>query len=483
MDNLKTRKTYLAFTESHKNKFNDLIEIEDKTSMLNFLKKFHYSDIALLYSDLKYDHKIIFLKLLYNKIDPLFLTKLNDLVLEEIVQILGTQKIAKLLSKMDLAEVIDVLADLDKNTQEKILNLISNEIKPDLEFGLNYNEDQVERYMHKDFLSINENWNLKKIKSYLSKNHHTRSDNLFALFIVDHLYKPKGLILVNELFKYQDTDIAKDIMHKNFFKIDANKDIDDLIAIFKKYSLKSVAITDNYNRIIGVVNVSDIVEIIDETAEEDIFHLGGINESDIFTTLKKTYTQRLPWLSVNLLTAIIASIVIGIFNQTIEKLVALAILMPIIASMGGNAGTQSVTIAVRAIATKELNPTNYLKIIYKESVIGLFNGIIFGILCMICVYLIFHNMNLAFLFALATIITLTIAGLSGSLIPILIHKIKGDPDYYSGKSAEDLIEMQQENINEFLQPSKVFPISLFGFLLIGMMFTVIVTISNHILNK
>ena len=238
--------------------------------------------------------------------------------------------------------------------------------------------------------------------------------------------------LISDLFRYADDDLASEIMHNNFYKVNVDCDIDTLISLFKKYSLKSLAVTDKHNHMIGIINLFNIVDLIDESAEDDILHLGGITDPDLFASLQKTFKQRLPWLAINLITAIIASLVISLFDESIEKLVALAILMPIIASMGGNAGTQSVTIAVRALATQELKSDNYLRIIFKESILGLINGIIFGAFCMVCIYYFFDNFNLALLFAVATTITLTIAGLSGSVIPIIIHKYKSDPAISSG---------------------------------------------------
>jgi len=426
---------YIHFSDEIKDSVRSYLD-DNNTESLNLaleaIKHVHYSDIAAFVSDINFDRKTTFLTNFYNQIDPLFLTKFNDLVLEEVLEILGVTNIAKILSKLDSNEVLDIIEDIDKSLQDDILEIISQEIKDEVEIGLKYDDDAAGRYMDREFLSVKKSWDVAKIKNFLSENKQHINDDLFVIFVIDHLHQPQGLILISDLFKYEDNELAKDIMHNNFFKVNGDCDIDTLIALFKKYSLKSLAVTDKYNHMIGIINLSDIVELIDESAEDDILHLGGVTDSDIFASINKTFRQRLPWLGINLITAIIASIVIGVFDDTIEKLVALAILMPIIASMGGNAGTQSVTIAVRALATQELTSENYFKIIIKESVIGLTNGLIFGIFCMVCIYYFFSNLDLAILFAVATVITLTIAGLSGSVIPIIIHKFKLDPAISSG---------------------------------------------------
>jgi magnesium transporter len=426
--------SYINLTDNLKDRIKDYIDntSQNKKQILSIVKQLHYSDIASFISELNFDRKTIFLNIFYQDIDPLFLTKFHDLVLEEIVDILGSNVIAKLLSNLESSEVLDIIEDLDKNLQEEILEIISQKIKEEVEIGLTYDDDAAGRYMNREFLSVNKSWSISKIKEFLIKNKHHITDDLLVLFVIDHLHQPQGLILISDLFKYNDDDLAQDIMHNNFYKVNVDCDIDTLISLFKKYSLKSLAVTDKYNHMIGIINLSNVVELIDESAEEDILHLGGITDPDLFASINKTFKQRLPWLGINLVTAIIASIVIGIFDESIEKLVALAILMPIIASMGGNAGTQSVTIAVRALATQELTSENYLRVIAKESLLGLINGLIFGAFCMACIYYFFNNLNLALLFAFATTVTLTIAGLSGSVIPIIIHKYKSDPAISSG---------------------------------------------------
>lgn len=432
---IETKISYISLTDLLKEQIKDCIdepEIRKKNKISKLIPQIHYSDIASFINELNYDRKIIFLSFFHKGLDPLFLTKLNDLVLEEVVDILGVNKIAKFLVSLDSSDVLDIIEDLNKDLQDEILQIISKRIKAEVEISLTYDDSSAGRYMNRDFLSVNKSWSVKKIKQFLVTNKDKINDDLLVLFVVDHLLRPEGLILISDLFKYNDNDTVKDIMHNNFYKISADSHIDSLISLFKRYSLKSVAITDNKNRMIGIMNLSDIIDLMDESAEEDILHLGGITDSDIFTSIHKTFKQRLPWLGINLLTAFLASFVIGYFDESIERLVALAILMPIIASMGGNAGTQSVTIAVRALATQELTPQNYLRVILKESMLGLTNGIIFGLFCMICIYYFFDNFSLALLFAVATTITLTIAGFSGSVIPILIHKHKADPAISSG---------------------------------------------------
>ena len=197
--------------------------------------------------------------------------------------------------------------------------------------------------------------------------------------------------------------------------------------LFNKYGLVSAPVINNQKKIIGSITVDDVVEVIEEEREEDILKLGGVDHTDLYESVVATTRSRISWLIVNLMTAVVASIVIGLFEAAIEKVVALAILMPIVASMGANAGTQTLTVAVRAIAVKELTASNALKIITKETLIGGINGIIFAIIISLISIYWFDNLLLGLIIGLAMILNLLIAGFSGIVIPLVLDKMKIDP--------------------------------------------------------
>ena len=217
------------------------------------------------------------------------------------------------------------------------------------------------------------------------------------------------------------------ITNKELRLIDVNTDQEDVALLFNKYGLVSAPVINNQKKIIGSITVDDVVEVIEEEREEDILKLGGVDHTDLYESVISTTKSRISWLIVNLMTAVVASIVIGFFEAAIEKVVALAILMPIVASMGANAGTQTLTVAVRAIAVKELTTSNAIKIITKETLIGGINGFIFAVIISLISIYWFDNLLLGLIIGLAMILNLLIAGFSGIVIPLVLDKLKIDP--------------------------------------------------------
>lgn len=409
-----------------------VIQQKNKKRLLEIIESLHISDAAFYFSYLSFDQKRVFLDLLINKLNPVFFTKINPSVLEDTVKIIGVRKIAKIISSLDSYDATDIISDLDSELQEGIISQIPTKLKDDVTSGLKYSDDSIGRIMHKDVITVPTHWNIQQIKKYINKKADHLHEYVSGVIVVDHLHKPQGTIPLNIIFKHTDDTKLEDIMISQNISLHCEDDLDDLATNFRKYTSSIVAVIDDHDRVQGAVYLSDVVEVIAETAEEDILHLAGVQESDIFSNFYKTLTQRMPWLFINLLTAISASIVIAFFDATIEKIVTLAVLMPIVASMGGNAGTQTITIAIRALATNELNSSNSKKIIFKEIVLGMVNGTIFGLLSMAVIMLIYHDFSLALLFSIATFITLTIAGLSGVMIPLIINHFKADPAISSG---------------------------------------------------
>ena len=272
MSNNDSKILYIDFTDNLKDKIKYYLDehSDNFEEIRDIVSSVHYSDISAFISDLSYDRKTIFLAKFYQSINPLFLTKFPDLVLEEIVEILGSNAIAKILSNLETSEILDIIEELDKSLQDEILEIISKKIKEEVEIGLTYDDDAAGRYMNREFLSVKKDWKVADIKTFLNKNKQHINDDLFVLFVIDKLHQPIGLILISDLFKYDDEQFASEIMHNNFYKVNVDCDIDTLISLFKKYSLKSIAVTDKFNHMIGIINLSDIIELIDESAEEDI---------------------------------------------------------------------------------------------------------------------------------------------------------------------------------------------------------------------
>ena len=398
----------------------------------SLIVKIHVADLALIISEYKAEKKLIFINLIGDNFPADLFLKLQESVIEELISLIGAKKSAKIIAKLEINEILAILEELNQQTQEQIIGFFTKEIRQEINSGFSYPNDSIARLMHKNFLSVPSHWNIAQVHKYCVRHKKIITQNFHGVFVVDQLFKPIGIVPTKEIVVNSSKTLISEVMEQNFYSFNYLNTQKEVAIDFNKYDLACAPIVNNDNRIIGFIAIDDVIEIVEESAKEDILHFAGVAESDIYSGYKRTLKQRLPWLFINLLTAILASIVIAIFDDTIKTLVALAILMPIIASMGGNAGIQTLTIAVRALATKELNQQNVFKIIAKEFFIGFTNGCFFALFCFAFIWLFFQNLKLAYLFSGATIITLTIAGLTGAIIPIIINRFKADPAISSG---------------------------------------------------
>ncbi len=414
-------------TEHLIEEFELLLAKKNKEAIIKIIKKINIVDLAILLSDYKNEKRIIFVELLGINFPANLLLKFNTHIREEFLELFTQKQISEILSNLESVDIISILEDFKKDFYQPIIKLLPEKLKKELEDGLNYPIDSAARLMNKNFLSVPKHWTIKQVNSYCSKNKAILNDNFYGVFIINDLFQPIALINTRELVINPADTIVSTLISNDIINFNYLTDKDDLAISFQKYDLTIAPIVNNDTKLVGYITIDDIIDVVEEKAEEDILHLGGINESDIFSKTHKTIRTRFTWLFINLLTALLASIVIAFFDATIEKIVALAVLMPIVASMGGNAGTQTVTISVRALATKELNNKNIFKVIFKEFLVGTINGLFFAFICFLAILFILDNIFLANLFAIATIITLMVAGLSGAVIPIIISKLKGDP--------------------------------------------------------
>ena len=252
-------------------------------------------------------------------------------------------------------------------------------------------------------------------------------DEFYELFIVDPSNKPLGSASDSKVLKSRRDTKLNEILEENPKFVKASMDQEEVALFFEQYSLVSAGVVDDQNRLIGRITADDIVWVVQEEAEEDILRLGGVSESEMNQSIGRSTKRRFIWLFLNLLTAILASYVISLFDASIEKMVALAILMPIVASMGGNAGTQTLTLTVRAIATKELVDNNRRKVFFKEIAISVLNGILFAIITGLAAWIWFSDLSLSIIVGAAMVINILSAGLFGFLIPYIFNKVKIDP--------------------------------------------------------
>ena len=410
----------------------NLLNQENKIELIKNVKEIHNADLAEIIQNLDDDNRGKFILSIKDSFDPEILTYLNDSLRDDVIEKIDIKKLASDASELDVDDAVDVIEDLEVSDQETFLSSIPDSERKLIEEGLNYPEDSAGRLMQRKFIAVDNSWNVGNAIDYLRNETENLPEDFYDVYLVDKADKVTGIVPLGRLMSSKRDVILNKIQNNKTRTIKVLTDQEEVAYQFTKYAMVSAPVVDDQDSIIGSITVDDVVEVIEEEREEDILKLGGVGQTDIFEDLINTIKSRFSWLLVNLLTAIAASTVIIFFQASIEKVVALAVLMPIVASMGGNAGTQTMTVAVRALATKELTPTNAIKIVIKETFVGGINGIIFALIVGIISAYWFNDNLLGIIIASAMIINLVIAGLVGTLIPISLNKINIDPALASG---------------------------------------------------
>ena len=405
----------------------DYLENYKYDKILSFLKDFHNADIAEILQNLDPVLRLSLLNIMDKNFDPEILTYLNDSLREEIIETLDIKQLANNAKSLDIDDAVDLAEDLEEKNQNIFLENLDKEERTLVKEGLNYPEDSAGRLMQRQFVAIDQSWNVGQAIDYLRNNKGNLPEDFYDIYLIDQNKVAKGIVPLGRLMGSKREIELNSIINKELRLIDVNTDQEDVALLFNKYGLVSAPVINNQKKIIGSITVDDVVEVIEEEREEDILKLGGVDHTDLYESVISTTKSRISWLIVNLMTAVVASIVIGLFEAAIEKVVALAILMPIVASMGANAGTQTLTVAVRAIAVKKLTTSNAIKIITKETLIGGINGIIFAIIISLISIYWFESLMLGLIIGLAMILNLLIAGFSGIAIPLVLDKLKIDP--------------------------------------------------------
>ena len=406
---------------------------EGNTSeLMQFIKDLHNADIAEIIQNLDDDSRLEFIKRIKENFDPEILTYLNESIREEIVELLDIKQLATNASELEVDDAVDVIEDLEESDQEAFLDNLPESERKLIEEGLNYPEDSAGRLMQRKFVSVSDEWNVGEAIDFLRTNTKELPEDFYEIYLTSNDNKISGIVPLGRLMGSNRIIKLENIKHKITRTVNVFTDQEEVAYQFNKYAMVSAPVVNEDNVIIGSVTVDDVVDVIEEEREEDILKLGGVGQADIYDAVIDTTKSRFSWLLVNLLTAIIASIVIGFFQASIEKVVALAVLMPIVASMGGNAGTQTLTVSVRALAMKELTAANAFKIVTKETFVGGINGFIFALIIGLLSAYWFEDTLLGFVIALAMILNLIIAGLAGTLIPLTLNKFNIDPALASG---------------------------------------------------
>ncbi len=401
-------------------------ENRNQEKLNKLIKDLHPADLADLLTFLNSEQRSFTLSILDEEKYTNVLTELDDTIIDETIQRLEDKKVIKSISEMETDDAVNLIESLEPEAQKKILDQVTLAEREVFEESLNYPEDSAGRRMQKEFVSMPAFWSVGQTIDYLREESNL-PDDFFEIFIVDPLNKPLGSVSVSKVLRSARVTQLNDILDDSPKFIKASMDQEEAALLFEKYSLVSAGVIDDQGRLIGRITADDIVWVLQEEAEEDILRLGGVSETEMNQSIARSTQKRFIWLFLNLLTAILASVVISLFGASIEKMVALAVLMPIVASMGGNAGTQTLTLTVRSLATKELVDRNRKKIFFKEISISILNGLIFAILTSLATILWFNDISLALIVGAAMIINIISAGLFGFLIPYLLNYFKIDP--------------------------------------------------------
>ena len=423
----KDKKLEFNFSQEYLNKIVDNIKNQNIDYINKELNKLHPSDSAEVISNLSEQIREVLFNFEYFDINPKIIVEFTDELQKEVLALLNPIKIKKIIQNLESDNAVHLVENLEKAKCDEVLKLLDEKYKKFFIETLNlYHENSAGRIMQTEFASVPQQWSVGETIDYLRETKNLPNE-FVLIFIVNENNNPVGSVSSSRVLTASREVKMKDIMIDNKFLIPADMDQEDVAYNFETYNLVSAGVVDNENKLIGMITADDIVTILKEETEEDTFRLAGVSEEDISDSAIDITKKRFIWLTLNLITAVIASLVIGFFDENIEKVVALAILMPIVASMGGNAATQTLTVTVRLLATKELISSNIRKIISKEFLVGFFNGIIFAFITAILILFWFNDKNLSILIGLAMIINMSIAGLFGILTPLTLDKFKIDP--------------------------------------------------------
>lgn len=415
----------------------DAIDKRD-IEVFNYLtKELHPADIADLIGLLREEERSALIDMLGGFLPPDVLAELDDDLREDVVEAMGPEKVAEAVAELDTDDAAFVLEDLDEEKRAEILAEVPLEDRLALRAALEYEEDSAGRLMQREFFAAPAYWTVGQIIDRL-RGVEDLPDRFYEVFVVDPSFKPVGAVPLSTLLKSTRETVIKDIMTARDMRlIPLTMDQEEVAYLFEQYNMISAPVVDAGERLVGMITVDDVVEMVREESQEDMLALGGVEaDTGLSDTVLETVRSRFSWLGVNLCTAILASLVIALFDAAIGQIVALAVLMPIVASMGGNAGTQTLTVVVRALATKDLTASNTARIVFREGLVGFLNGVIFAFIMGVLAALWYamsgwgdqaEAIRLGAVVGAAMIINLLAAGLAGILVPIGLQRAGADP--------------------------------------------------------
>jgi magnesium transporter len=386
----------------------------------------HESELGHLLEALRPELRLALVSLLGDEFDMTALTQVDEAIRREIVDHLPNDRIAAGIGELDSDDAVYILEDLDQQDRDEILSQMPFTERVRLRRALDYPESSAGRRMQTEFVAVPPFWTAGQTIDYL-RDEDGLPEAFSQIFVIDPTFRLLGNLALDRILRAKRQTKIEDIMHETSHPIPAEMDQEEAAQLFEQYDLLSAAVIDDNGRLVGVLTIDDVVDVIHEEADEDIKRLGGVGDEELSDSITSTVRSRFLWLVVNLLTAILSSSIISVFDGSIEKMIALAVLMPIVASMGGNAGTQTMTVTVRALATGDLDIYNASRIIRREAAVGLLNGLLFAVIMGAIATLWFHDFQLGVVVGAAMVINLVAAALGGILLPLLLDKFGADP--------------------------------------------------------
>lgn len=421
-----------AIRPDYLDRVTDAIRHHDSAVLRDLVGELHEADTGDLIEALDPDLRPQLIELMGKDFDFSALTEVDDTVREEILEELEPETVAEGVRELDSDDAVYILEDLDRQDQDEILQKLPAVERVALERSLLYPEESAGRRMQTEFIAVPPAWNVGQAIDYMRETADL-PDRFYELYVTDASGKFLGAVALDRLLRTKRPVPVIDLMDEDRRRVRATEDQEEVARQFERYNLVAAPVVDEDDRLVGVLTFDDIVDVIEQEAEEDIKALGGVSAyEELSDSVWDIVKARFPWLLANLACALLAAWVIGQFATSIEKMVALAVLMPIVASMGGNAGTQTMTVAVRALATRELSDANAWRVVRRELLVGVMNGIGFAIIMGAVAAAWFSVTDLFLVMGLAMLTVLTVAALGGIVIPLILTRLGVDPAVSSG---------------------------------------------------
>lgn len=409
----------------------DAVEASDSVQVSELLEPLHAADVADLIEQIAPSEREALVEVWGEQIDGEVLSELDESIREPLIEKLPPDVLAGAMRELDSDDVVDLVEDLEDEQKSRVLEVLEAVDRIGVESSLAYPEYSAGRLMQRELVALPEDWTVGQAIDHLRRAEEL-PDQFYHVILVSPAMKPVGYVALGRLLASRRDAALSSIGEESFRTIAVTDEEADVAYLFNHYHLISAPVVDEHGRLVGVITIDDAMAVLDEEHEEDILRLAGVGEESLSDRVWDIARGRFAWLLVNLATAILASIVIAQFEDAITRIVALAVLMPIVASMGGNAGTQSVAVAVRALATRDLRTSNMLRVIRREVIAGAINGVAFALIMGVVAAVWFSAPMIGVVIGMAMVVTLAAAALGGIVLPIVLDRLGIDPALASG---------------------------------------------------